>query len=109
MGFGGSYQGPSESELAARRQEERAYNEAQRQRMRQEALDDEARRKAEEEKERVKRAEWAAKQEQDRLKKEAAALEGAAAMESAGKQSTVITQGGGAFENLANPGSMRPQ
>ena len=109
MGFGGSYQGPSEAQLATRREEERAYNEAQRMRMRQEALDDEARRKAEEEKERVKRADWAAKQEQDRLKKEQSAMDSAAAMTDKPSAGFTITQGGGSFESLANPGTTRPQ
>ena len=111
MGFGGGgYQGPSESELAARRQEERAYNEQIRLKMREEAKADEDKRKAEEKKEREERAKWAADQEKKRLEQEQKALEAAGSADEADPtKKAVTTQQGGSFNSIqVDPSTIRP-
>ena len=111
MGFGGSaYQGPSEAELAARRQEERAYNESIRLKMREEAKQDEERRKADEAKEREEKAKWAADQEKKRLEKEQLAMDAATSAEKADKtKKAVTTQQGGSFASIQiDPSTQRP-
>ena len=111
MGFGGGgYEGPSEGELAARRQEERSYNEQIRMKMREEAKADEDKRKLAEKAEREDKAKWAANQEKERLAKEQKALEaaGAADMADATKKKA-MTQQGGSFDNISvDPSQVRP-
>lgn len=111
MGFGGGgYQGPSESELAARREEERTYNENIRLKMREEAKADEEKRKADEAKDREDKAKWAADKEKDRLDKENKALEAAQASDSADERKKAVqTMQGGSFDDIAvDPSQQRP-
>ena len=111
MGFGGSsYQGPSESELAARRSEERSYNESIRLKMRDEAKADEDKRKAQEDSDRKEKAKWAADQEKKRLDKEQLAMDAANAADQADpSKKAITTQQGGSFGNIQiDPATQRP-